>query len=449
MKKRLIIPIFVVLFVTGFTYFLKFPPWQLGNAVQVATALGAKLACSGYYVSGFSEPQVMDDLAGYSPVTRLLELEHKRSEQRVVVSMFGLGEISASYRTSLGCTLDIGDTRVLDNVDLSAVQNLVQDLPVLLNKETLDPALQALVEQTLAEDNQSGFDTRAVVVLKNNVLVAEAYAKGFSKDTAFLGWSMGKSVTAALIGNLIYQGQFNESDDDLFEEWTNDERRQIRLDNLLTMTSGLQFNETYSPGSDSTEMLFSVQRASSVPVNSKSEFSPGQHHSYSSGTTNLLSRLIFNTFNQDMGAQYQHLASTLQIPLSLSSLVFEPDPSGVIVGSSYIYASARDWAKMGALIANKGEFNDTRIFSTDFANAMLSPNGSENETRYGYQLWLNTGEDKLRWPLFPKDAASMQGSKGQYVLILPSNNAVVVRLGWTSKHYDINKRLITIVDALQ
>jgi CubicO group peptidase (beta-lactamase class C family) len=326
---------------------------------------------------------------------------------------------------------------------------LGQDLPVLLNKETLDPALQALVEQTLAEDNQAGFDTRAVVVLKNNVLVAEAYAKGFSKDTAFLGWSMGKSVTAALIGNLIYQGQFNESDDDLFEEWTNDERRQIRLDNLLTMTSGLQFNETYSPGSDSTEMLFSVQRASSVPVNSKSEFSPGQHHSYSSGTTNLLSRLIFNTFNQDMGAQYQHLASTLQIPLSLSSLVFEPDPSGVIVGSSYIYASARDWAKMGALIANKGEFNDTRIFSTDFANAMLSPNGSENETRYGYQLWLNTGEDKLRWPLFPKDAASMQGSKGQYVLILPSNNAVVVRLGWTSKHYDINKRLITIVDALQ
>lgn len=449
MKKRLIIPIFVVLFVTSFTYFLKFPPWQLGNAVKVATALGAKLACSGYYVSGFSEQQVMNDLADYSPVTRLLELEHERSKQRVVASMFGLGEISASYRTFLGCTLDIGDTGVLDNVELSAVQNTVQDLPVLLNKESLDPALQTLVEETLAEDNQAGFDTRALVVLKNDVLVAEAYANGFSKDTPFLGWSMGKSVTAALIGNLIYQGKLGESDDALFDQWANDDRRKIRLDDLLTMTSGLQFDETYSPGSDSTDMLFSAHRASSVPLNSKSEFAPGKHHSYSSGTTNLLSRLIFDSFNQDIGAQYQHLASTLHIPLSLTSMVFEPDPSGVIVGSSYIYASARDWAKIGSLIANKGEFNHTRVFSKTFANAMLSPNSSKNERRYGYQLWLNKGEDKLRWPLFPKDAASMQGSKGQYVLILPTHKAVVVRLGWTSKYYDINQRLTTIVDALQ
>lgn len=449
MKKLLVIPVFIVLFAAGFSYFLKFPPWQLGNALHVATALGAKLACSGYYVSGFSEQQVMDDLAGYSPVTRLLELEQHLSEQRVVASLFGLSEISATYRESLGCTLDIGDTSALDKFALSTDQTYFPELPVLLDKESIDPTLQTVVEQMIFENNQAGLDTRAVVVMQNDRLVAEAYAKGFSKDTPFLGWSMGKSVTAMLIGNLIYQGKLAVSDDDLFEEWTNDPRSRIQLQDLLTMSSGLQFNETYSPGSDSTNMLFSAHNASSVPLHSEVEFVPGQHHSYSSGTTNLLSRLIFNVFNQDMNAQYQYLASTLRIPLSLNSLVFEPDPSGVIVGSSYIYSSARDWAKMGMLIANKGEFNGTRVFSQDYAKAMLRPNNSENEPRYGYQLWLNQGGSELRWPSFPRDAASMQGSKAQYVIILPSLNAVVVRLGWTSKRYDVDEQLKVVVDALQ
>jgi len=123
----------------------------------------------------------------------------------------------------------------------------------------------------------------------------------------------------------------------------------------------------------------------------------------------------------------------------MNHTIVESDPSGVFVGSSYVYASARDWGVLGNLLANDGMHNGKRLLTEDWLRTATQPNASANEPRYGYQLWLNRGGSELRWPDLPADAYAMRGNRAQVVMMIPSRSAVFVRLGWSSGAYPTNK----------
>lgn len=134
--------------------------------------------------------------------------------------------------------------------------------------------------------------------------------------------------------------------------------------------------------------------------------------------------------------------------MGFQNAIFETDASGVFVGSSYLYASARDWARLGQLMLNQGELNGHRIVTEDWVSRALTPNTSENEKSYGYQWWLNKGDEQLRYPDLPEDMFYASGNRKQIVMVFPSFNAVIVRLGWTVGNYPTSENFIEILGAL-
>ncbi|GAA5525522.1 hypothetical protein Maes01_02092 [Microbulbifer aestuariivivens] len=431
---------------------LGFSITELGSAVRVATGMGAKLACSARYVSGFEPARIVDDLASYSPANRLLNLDYDDSRKRVRADLLGLAAVSARYRDGLGCALEIGDTTALDRVTAAPISGSDQPWPRGGATPAIDPMLQQQLDSMLAADNAAGRETRALLVVQDGKLVAESYGAGIGPDTPLLGWSMGKSVTAMLQGRLETLGHGERQASGLFAEWLDDERRNITLEQLLQMSSGLDFDETYAPGSDATRMLFRAHSASAVALASPAAFAPGTHFSYSSGTTNLIARWLHGQLGDDVQASIDFLQHQLLQPLGMANTVFEVDPSGVLVGSSYVYASARDWARLGQLMLNRGEWYGQRLLSEEWVARASAPNPSDNDPRYGYQFWLNGhgatgGAEALRFPQLPADAYFMLGNRKQVVMISPSTNTVVVRLGWSAGDYPTGSHFAGLLPA--
>jgi CubicO group peptidase (beta-lactamase class C family) len=301
----------------------------------------------------------------------------------------------------------------------------------------------------VAADNNNGLNTRALLVVKDDDIIAESYAQGAGPETPLLGWSMAKSLTSVMLGSLAYRGRLEVDEQPDFASWREDDRADIRIRDLLTMTDGLDFSEQYNPGDDATAMLFTEPSASGYAIARPALYAPGSRFNYSSGTANILSRIYFNrtggTLASSLADYRQHIAG----PLSLQHAVFEPDAHGVLVGSSYLYASARDWARLGQMMLQGGVLNGQRIVSEDWVQQSTRPNNSGNQKAYGYQWWLNTGDATPRWPDLPADAYAAQGNRQQSLTVIPSEDVVIVRLGWTSGRYPANDRFAEIVGALQ
>lgn len=448
--KKLLIGVLVVLALVFFVALplMRVSPFHLDDAVKVGAGIGAKLACSGRYITGQSEQQVVEDLATYSPATRTIDIHYDEQQKRVTATMMGFAATIAQYRDGMGCTLEFGDTQALDSVQVPSLSRNSKAWPSGDSAADIDSDIQRLLDKQLQQDNIDGYDSRALLVIKQGELVGESYAPGFNAQTPFLGWSMGKSVTSIMLGRLDHMGKLDTSATNLFPDWSQDERANISLESMLQMSSGLGFSELYAPGSDSTRMLFTEGSASDVAMESLLEHPVGKHFSYSSGTTNLLARYLSDQLGGSAQNNYDFLYQQLLQPLKMNDTLFEPDASGVFVGSSYIYASARDWARLGQLMINKGVMGDRRLLSESWVEKSHSANSSENDPRYGYQFWLNGGGSELRWDNLPADAYAMMGNRSQIVMIIPSKELVIVRLGWTSGLYPSNDILGRLINKL-
>ncbi|BDX06228.1 serine hydrolase domain-containing protein [Planctobacterium marinum] len=434
MKKVFIVILVLVALHFVTRYSLGFSVYRLGDALEVSASLGAKIACSARYVSGFDESLIVEDLASYSPATRLLDIVYDDAEKRVTANMLGLASYTGQYRDGLGCTLEIGDTTALDALQVKKVEAEAAPWPQGNQVSTVQDNYQQLTDQILHQDNQGGLQTRALLVVKDGQVVAESYAEGVDNQTQLLGWSMGKSLTAMMLGRMQTLGLVNLQQKAGFAPWQSDARQEITLEQLLTMSSGLKFNETYAPGSDSTRMLFTAYSASDVALTATAEKSPGSYFSYSSGTTNILIRWMRDELGSNQ-ALLDFFHNEILQPLSMADTTFEVDPSGVYVGSSYIFATARDWAKMGFLMLRNGTWQGQQLLQKDWVSAAQKPISAENYQKYGYQFWLNQGGEELRWNKIPADAYMMMGNRKQVVMIVPSKQLVLVRLGWTSGSY--------------
>jgi len=453
MKKAL----FVFIFLIGLLFavaplILGFSLVNLGHAVQVSTALTAKLGCSSYFVSGFSKTQTVEDLSSYSPVANMVSMHYQEEAKKVTSDLFGMAKTSATYREGIGCTLDNETSTALDSINVKRsaldVSNFEEwPLGSLASYEA--PLIQDSLNAMMRADNEKGYNTRALLVMKYGQILAESYSSNVTKHTPLLGWSMGKSLTAIMLGHLEYLGVIDKNLANLFTQWQQDERSTLTLEQLLQMSSGLKFDETYAPGSDATHMLFTAPSASDVAMQSPLINPAGSTFSYSSGTTNLLSRFVHETLGNDTQQTYDFLFERIFIPLGMADSIFEVDASGILVGSSYVYASGQDWARLGLLMLNQGELNGHRLLSKDWVTRASTPNKSDNDKRYGYQFWLNAGEQELRWPTLPSDAYAMMGNRKQSVMIIPSEDVVLVRLGWTTGNYPMEKNYRQLLQLLK
>ncbi|BFM11914.1 serine hydrolase [Simiduia litorea] len=421
-------------------------PAYIIAAPSVATGMGAKLACSSKYVSGLTEQQAKNDLTSYSPILAELAVHFDDQTQTVVTSFYGFSA-SASFHPGLGCAIDFAGTDARQGVVVPALVSAPGEWPLGSKVNTIDPDLQAVLDQILSADNAAGLESRALLLVQGDRIVAESYAPGIGPQSQLLGWSMGKSVTAIAIGRLLYEDRLRLDETDLFSEWRNDERKHIAVKDLLTMTDGLDFDEIYAPGKDVTRMLFTEPNAASFALQSSALHEPGSHFNYSSGSANILSALVQQRSGASLQGNVSFLDASLYKPLGLTHALFESDAGGTLVGSSYFYASARDWARLGLLMLNKGEINGQRLLTREFVEMASSPNASSNEKAYGFQFWLNAGDASLRWPNVPKDAYAAMGNRSQIVMIMPSDSLVFVRLGWTNGEYPTDANIAKVVAA--
>ncbi len=308
--------------------------------------------------------------------------------------------------------------------------------------------IQQLVSEQVARDNVLGLNTRALLVVQRGKIVAEAYDQDVDATTPLLGWSMTKSLSAIMLGNLAYRGLLELQAAPGFPRWSEDERAAITVEHLLTMTDGLAFSEQYEPGDDTTAMLFTVPSASSYALDKPLIITPGSRFNYSSGTASLLSLIYFNVTGGSLDSSYGDFMEHIYRPMAFQNAVFEVDSTGVFMGSSYFFASARDWARIGQLMLDNGVINGQRLLSEIWVSQATSPNSSENEKAYGYQWWLNRGDASLRWPDLPEQAFAAQGNRQQWMMVIPSRSTVIVRLGWSAGRYPVNDRFARLLDAL-
>ncbi len=433
----------------------------------IISGYGAKNMCSAVFAAHRGEQQVRNEELHFFPMT-LGHFAVNYADSSVTGTVWGLARRKAIYRAGLGATLVVG----LPEAAVRA-QHFALAMPPPVNPDTVAwpmgnrlpagplPAgidslkLAAAVQAAFIEkDTTRPVRTRAVVVLYKGRLVAERYAPGFTQNTRLLGWSMTKSVTSALVGILVKQGRLSVQAPAPVPEWQNpaDPRHAITLQNLLQQSSGLQFEENYAKASDATRMLFGRADMGGYTAAHALKYKPGSLFYYSSGNSNILSRII----RQTVGEQAYHAFPYEQLfyKTGMYSALLEPDASGTFVGSSYLYANARDWARFGLLYLNDGVCNGRRLLPEGWVKATATPATSAQHGEYGYQFWLNAGIGAAhagrRFPHVPPDMFCADGFEGQNVFIVPSKQLVVVRLGLTQhQNFDADAFLAAVCGAVE
>ena len=446
-KKLLLSCIVVFAVVLGGLAFVGITPAFIIYGPGVASGIGSKLLCSAEYVIGNTKEQAFDDLVQYSPILAQITYSYDEQARSVTASLFGLKEKTASYIPGLGCAVDYAGYTERQQLQVQTLQKNNALWPAGNTVNTIDPAIQAKVDAIVAADNEAGLNTRALLVVHSGQVIAESYAQGMTPQSPLLGWSMAKSLNAIMLGNLEMRGLIDLTAKPQFSQWQNDERSAISIEHLLTMTDGLAFSEEYNPGDDATAMLFTSASPSDYVLGMPRAAAPGTRFNYSSGTANILSRLYTDTLGGPQAA-YDNFIERIFQPMAFQDAVFETDATGVFMGSSYFYAAARDWARMGQLMLNGGVLNGQRLVTQQWVERATAPNNSENDKAYGYQWWLNRGNAQLRIPQLPEDAFYANGNRQQLVMVIPSRDTVIVRLGWTAGRYPSGENFSQILDAL-
>jgi len=421
--------------------------------LDIITGYAAKNEASILYLANRTQASAEDEDNNFSPINLASE-EVNPVEKSVSATVFGLKKRTAVYREGLGTVLMIDGIKDSLKYDIPHRNFKMIPLPYpygdLPQKDTIFSAVNYLELQNAvnnAFDLGSNFvkKTRAVLVIYKDQIVAEKYANGFNKNTPILGWSMTKSITSAVLGVLEKQGEINVNQNHLFPEWENDERSKITLNDLLHMNSGLEWDEDYNNISDVTKMLFLDADMSKIQLNKSLIGKPNETWNYSSGVTNMLSGFIrnqFKTHQEYLNFWYSELIDKI----GMHSMEIETDLSGNYVGSSYGWATPRDWAKFGLLYLHKGDWNGQQILNESWVNYTKTPtNGSNGE--YGAHFWLNTGG---KYPDAPRDLFSCNGHQGQHVFVIPSKDLVVVRMGLTEEpEFDFNAFLNQILSSIK
>jgi CubicO group peptidase (beta-lactamase class C family) len=415
------------------------------SALRVATGYAAKLTCSLTLNSKQRSEVITAELLDHvlRPVSRRLIIT--AADCCASAGAFGVVRARAVYRPGLGCTLLNGRSEQ----GLASLEGLPPrpapdpNVPWPLGEggpaSAPSAAIEAAIEEAFREVDAPGSgrvrQTKAILIAHRGRLVAERYAEGYAASTPMISWSMAKSVLAAVVGIAVSDGRLALDAPAPVPEWSapDDPRRAITLDQLLRMSSGLRFDETYGAVNDVSRMLFTAPDTGAYAARSRLAAAPDAVWSYSSGTSNIVARILRDSFGDDVAAFVRYVRERLFDPASMTSAFFEHDASETPVGSSFVFMTARDWARFGELHRNDGLWNGNRVLPDGWVRYVTTPTPRAPQGRYGAHWWLNAGDPddpgRRQWPGLPADAYAARGYSGQWVLVIPSHELVLVRLG--------------------
>jgi len=479
---RITAALVLLLLVPAFALWIKAP-----EILRVGANYSAKIVCSNVFLAGRDPDEVLrtDVQAPGVALLRLMRVSVDRERRVVRAGLFGfIGDGLAVARTSTGCAV-VPDS----NLDFALHVGSVPAHPADAHAGTAlaapvapatapmstpagtgadagtganaDPgaewpegsavATRPSLDRLLADDTLAGPGMRAIVVVDHGRIVAERYAAGFSAKTPLLGWSMAKSVVAGLVGILVKDGRL-ALDQPAGWPAAGGGRERIRIADLLAMSSGLRFNEAYGAVSDVTRMLYLQPDMAGFARAQPLLHPAGEFWSYSSGSANILSRIVQDAAGA-LGAAYP--TERLFKPLGMTSAVIEADEDGTLVGSSYMYATARDWARYGLFLQQDGVWRGQEMLPRGYVAMMASPVAASGG-EYGHGLvWLwgsdavTPGKNPDAAFEIPADTFWMEGHDGQSTAVIPSRQLVVVRLGLTPSrdHYQPQPLVKAILDA--
>ncbi len=279
-------------------------------------------------------------------------------------------------------------------------------------------------------------ETYAVVLVHRGRIVAERYGFGADASTPLLSWSMAKSVLHSLVGILVEQGRLDPAAAAPVPEWSDDSRGEITLTHLLRMIDGLDFNETYAIPDDGSgenaawshciDMLFGagIEDHAGYTISRPLAHAPGTTFNYSSGTSNVIARIVCDLIGEGPTAEawmHEHLFG----PIGMHSATPSFDKRGTFVGSSYVHATARDWARFGLLHMRGGGWNGRQVLPRSWVDEERRTRAADDEGGYyGTHWWTANDDDGIFWA---------SGFEFQRVLIKPTADLVAVRLGQTAE----------------
>lgn len=398
----------------------------LNSLMPIITGYAAKNLASAVFISGRKQADVEALDLNFSFIK--MNKNKVDYENKTVTSRFLWAKSTAAYREGYGVTLLRGKDKkaFLDQKYPLPKDSVYVDYLEKGDEETvarLEPIAKALID-----DRSYNGHPFAFVVLHEGKVVAERYDKGITAHTQLLSWSMGKSFTNALVGIMAGDGLVDIHAPLDIPEWQGDGRKEITLSDLMQMQSGLEWNEDYGNRSDVNLMLHRETDMGKFALSKRLKNAPGTVWYYSSGSTNIVMRYLRGKFPSDESFLL-YMRERLFSPLSISNPHFEPDMSGTPVGSSYLYVTARDFARFGELFLDDGCVGETRILPEGWVDYTVTPAGA-SEGKYGAFFWLNRS---LSCPDAPEDMFSCQGHDGQEIFIIPSKKLVVVILGYSPK----------------
>lgn len=408
------------------------------KTVRVVTGLVAHNLCSVTFVSGIDPSATRREMLAQMPGVRfllpLMRVDVDRDHGEVDAAIVGLFASRAVYHRGYGCNLVFDrDVAATWPAPATVAPGDAAGGDIVAPKS---PKLEAALDRAFAEPvggPQRG--TKAIVIMRDGAIIAERYADGYSADTRLISWSAAKSVINAFLGVLVRQGKLTLDSPALVPEWqgADDPRRAITVTQLMRMTSGLALDETNSGFDPSTRMLYTEPDMAGFVAHAGLIAPPGTRFHYSSPGTLLLSRIVRDQIGgspADVGAFARR---ELFAPLGMGDVTIEFDDAGTPIGSTYMYATARDWARFGLLYLDDGIANGKRILPegwVDFS-AMLTP--GENPEGYAAGFFTNRGSSyygarRVQGGM-PADSFFASGTLGQRIVIMPAQHLVVVRFG--------------------
>ncbi|WEN14015.1 serine hydrolase [Rhodanobacter sp. AS-Z3] len=407
------------------------------RALRVATASVAQTLCAYVFVSGQTPERAFAEnilpQRGMHILLRGLHYRVDAERREVTVNWHGHFSGEATWYPAYGCGLPTTrpDAAALQAADEVMSETSIAEPPVAANT---DPALEAALSRAFAEPASGPRrHVHAIVVVHDGKIIAELYAAGFTAQTPQLGYSMSKSVINALLGILVRQGRLDMAMPAPVAAWQrrDDPRHPITLEQLSRMTSGLDLTEDDSGFDPVSEMLFQRRDMAAFAASAGLRTAPGSQWAYTSGNTLILAGVLRDHVAGGAAGMIRFAHRELFGPLGMHHVRMEFDGAQTLVGSTRIYASARDWARLGQLYLDDGVVAGQRILPAGWSAAASR---QTLDSLYGFGFWTNTGVSTDGGHIIagmPGDAYFASGMNGQRILIVPSQRLVIVRLGST------------------
>lgn len=455
----LVIVLIAIMAAVGFLAFYNIP--------SNAPGMAAKAVCSAAFVAGRDEPAealLEEDLAGASQAFTAVSVSINREQRSATASVRGLFERTAALLPDRGCVLDADPNPVAlpyEPTSQGGAEWPAGDGVAVGGTDELDAVVAAAM---IGAGDAEAANTRGVAVVQDGRLLALAEAPEFAGGVALHGWSMTKTVAAMLahqrfaevglaIDTPVVDAFPAGREPDWVAEWREDDRAQITISDLLYMVSGLEIDEGYQPWDPVVQMLNGEPSMAGWAADYPLAHTPGTTWEYLSAVSNILAAVVQAQFDTDE-AYWQYPQTALFEPIGVTSATLETDTVGTWVGSSYLWASVTDWARLGELMLQDGSWQGEQVLPPgwlELAGTRALPEGEG--AGYGAQTWIPAdpvGGECRNTPGIPVDTVSMEGHWGQLVAMIPSRDAVIVRLGWTfdSDQFDSCQLMADVVAAL-